>query len=262
MANEIQYLFNPESTQQNNLMQSVLQDAQRLFGVNLMYLPMKDLVAGDVDEVWGEIKNNRYEKLYGMRMILEDANAMQGQDLFSKFGLQVQDEIILYTVRKEFYERLTGIVLKPFDGSNVDLNDVDMEAVKPRIEDLIYVPMWKSLFQITYVEEWENFLGGYKSHWKLICKKMALDIRADDIDLDTIDNDTAEVDAVSTDPFVAEINDIQTSQTQRIREKATTDIDQTGYVDDIEESIMNPKIEEAKADVKKTEDDGDVFSKW
>jgi hypothetical protein len=69
-------------------------------------------------------------------MYLENVTGMDGeQDFISKFGLEIRDEIQLLVSRRRF-KYATGV-------SNL---------IRPREGDLVYVPLVKNFFEITFVE--------------------------------------------------------------------------------------------------------------
>ncbi len=104
MSNEKEYSLNFESTHYNNFMQELITQAYDQFGLDCYYLPLGEMEETNVDGVWGEVKTRNFDRMHGMRMMAEDTSMMAGQDVFSKFGLSIQDEIVLYVTRKEFHQ--------------------------------------------------------------------------------------------------------------------------------------------------------------
>ena len=274
---EREYGFNFEDKSENDLMQSVYQDAQTIFGINVYYIPLSDYEDGEFDSVWGEIQQKNYNRVYGMRMIAEDQQLMAGSsDLFSKFGLDVQDEVVLYTTRKEFVERITGeeiIVDGESEDEHVDDSRitpvagqrVTEDTGRPKISDLVWLPIWNSMFEITYIEDNEGMFNGFRGWWKLICKKYKVH-ESNTIDItQTGIGETVDEEAEDIADIVAKINSVVEDDKDRIQNATDTDVDATGYEPDRTDNILNDDVAvDSPDDIEDDgeESDGDLFSNW
>jgi hypothetical protein len=263
--NEKEYNFHfTRDKKSNDLYQSIGQDMQDMYGVDVYYMPLKSLDTGaSKDSIWGEIQNKVYDKMYGMRMILDDATMMNGAgDIFSKFGLDIQDEVILHTTRKEFRERMTGITIDPFDGSEETIPDdrpKAQEDVEPQISDLIYIPMYRSLFTVSHVEDNENTVAGYRAHWKLICKKETVEagkhIVVDDTGDSSLDKDADDAEKAEVLRDLGEIHDL--------KDVGQYDEDATGFVPDRTDTNVGDDAEIDSDDIKTDGSDAsDLFGKF
>ena len=175
--NEKNYSFNFKSDYENILQQELTQQYIDMYGVDIYYLPKKEYEASDINVVFQEVKNKVYNNVYRMRMLLEDSILSQNMDIFSKFGLEIQDECTLYITMKEYYERLTGDYTDPSNGMyEIDNTKADdYRAYKPEISDIIHMPMYESMFEVSYVEYQENMVHQLPTSWKIVCKKISLD---------------------------------------------------------------------------------------
>ena len=266
--NEREYYLDFEDDVINNTYQSIYQDYQNSYGINCMYLPIDDYV-NNVDGIWGELEEANYTSMYGMRMILEDASMLQGPgDMFSKFGLQIQDEIVLYSTRKEFMERITDEEIDPHDGSNVNLEEKEQENIDdglyrpPTIRDLVYVPMWKKMFEITYVEYFDYKFGSKDGWYKLLLKIHKIGIGVDNIDVDETGNDVSMVDAISTNDYATEISAIEDDVIENIQESTNADVTETGYEPNDVDGIINDNAEIERDDIKPVDETNDFLSDW
>jgi Virus neck protein len=181
----------PNQDKVNFLYSKIYTQGIQMYGENIYFLPFtinKDMV----DKVFVEQQNKDYNEIYKIRMYPEDVTRMEGNgDLFSKFGITVSDEVTLYTTRIDFHEKVTGTII-----TKDNFNEVEAlsSETKPKISDLIYIPFWQSIFEITFVEDQENLILG-NSFWKLICKKwrsdvdtvIELDVTGSEIDTDVLD---------------------------------------------------------------------------
>ena len=102
--------------------------------MDLFYLPRTS--RDSVDMLYGEDTLKTYTTAYPLEMYLENVTGMDGEgDFISKFGLEIRDELTLLVSRRRF-KYATG-------ASNL---------IRPREGDLIYVPLVKNFFEITFVE--------------------------------------------------------------------------------------------------------------
>jgi len=261
MGNEKEYFTDFTRKRTTDVYQSVYSDAINLFGLPIYYLPMDTYAESDVDGIWGEVINRDYSNVYGMRMISEDqANMAGGGDMFSKFGVDLTDDITLFITRKEFIERITGDDIRVIDDDDETVPDTD--DTRPKISDLIYIPMWKSMFEITFVEEWENLMIGNRSWWKLICKKYKVRQR------DIIDMDATGFDTTKDNELPDMTEDISTIDSVDDDGKAKYDIetdpDATGFGPISDDDITNDDgVDEASSIRDDSEDGGsDFMSDW
>jgi hypothetical protein len=264
MANEKSYGLNgfqgASNLPQSQFYQSVFTDAIDSYGIDVFYLPLADFnndttqtghVYNDdnIDAIWGEIRTRKYDKTFGMRMIAEDMMQLGGQgDMFSKFGLQVFDDMTLFITRKEFQERITGEEIDLFDGQNLTVNedthDMALGTVSPKVGDLVFIPMWKeSVYEITHVEDEEYMILGHRAFWKLIVKKYIVSPE-EYIDItDTTDDNAAEnnENTLSVADVVNTINDLDDRQRDKVN-SFETDTTQTGFVENKKDDIVNDNV--------------------
>lgn len=156
--------------------QGMVDEIIESFGTDVYYLPRQ---YEKEDYLFGEDILSKFTKVYKMTMFLESAGGFEGSgDLFTKFGLNVQDELVL-TIEKDRFKRYTS----PDDV----VENYEMEF--PVIGDLLYID-WaqKSLFEISHSEDAEIFfhLGDWVV-WKLTCTKFQYS--HENIDLSSVNPD-------------------------------------------------------------------------
>ncbi len=103
----------------------------QIYGMDVYYLPRTS--RDQVDFLYGEDTLKQYRTAYPIEMYLENVTGMDGeQEFISKFGLEIRDELNLLVSRRRFA--------------------ATVPQVRPNEGDLIYIPLVKNLFEITFVE--------------------------------------------------------------------------------------------------------------
>lgn len=119
-------------TSEQLLVEDLVIEAMQIHGMDIYYLPRTS--RDSVDQLFGEDPLKEYRSAYSLEMYLENVTGMDGEgDFISKFGLEIRDEITLLVSRRRFKHTIP-------------------ELSRPREGDLIYVPMVKNFFEITFVE--------------------------------------------------------------------------------------------------------------
>ena len=121
-------------TSEQLLVEDLVIEAMQIYGMDVYYLPRTS--RDQVDYLYGEDTLKQYTSAYPLEMYLENVTGMDGeQDFISKFGLEIRDEVTMLVSRRRF-RYTTGL-------SNL---------IRPREGDLVYIPMVKNFFEITFVE--------------------------------------------------------------------------------------------------------------
>ena len=250
--NEKNYKFDfTKSKYTNALYQGIMQEYIDMYGVDIYYMPKKEYEPEDIDQVFNEVNNKEFDRVYRMRMLLEEAIIGGGGDLFSKFGLEIQDEIVLFISIKEFHERLSGEDVDYSKGMNElsqEIVPTETMETRPELLDLMFVPMWNSFFEVSFVEHQDNMVGQYSTSYKLVCKKY---IQDENINIDIDETGANESNEGAQDEDFNEFVDMfnQTDDDNRDRTDIVMDPDETGFDPDNTE-IDNDNIEREAEDIK------------
>ncbi len=104
--------------------------------MDVYYLPRTVRDSNQIDYIYGEDTLKEYLTAHPIEMYLENVTGMDGEgDFITKFGLEIRDEITMLVSRRRFaYATSTSNLTRPREG------------------DLIYLPMMKNFFEITFVE--------------------------------------------------------------------------------------------------------------
>lgn len=143
--------FKGKYTQGTNSEQDLVADlfteSIQINGVDTLYIPRK---LYDEDKVFIEDRFSEYVNQFEIEMYWEDFDGFAGEgDFFSKFGYEARDELTL-TVSKSRWEEL---VRDPANTQGITLQYTD----RPGEGDLIYLPLIKSFFEITFVDNEQPF---------------------------------------------------------------------------------------------------------
>lgn len=130
------YNYGNEQSLLNSLNREVIQQQ----GYDFVYLPRR---LGNYEDVMNEDDMSFFDTTYTLEMFIKNIDAYGGSgNIASKFGLEINDQMMLSISRIRFKEEITKI---------------EPELVRPREGDLIWFPMTNRMFQIMYVENAELF---------------------------------------------------------------------------------------------------------
>jgi hypothetical protein len=148
-----------------------------MFGKDVYYIP-RTLVKED--SVFGEDTLSKFEGAHLIEAYIEDAGGFRGDgDIFSKFGVRIQDQITFIISRSRFT-------------AAVDDNATLIVEGRPNEGDLIHLPMANKTFEIQFVEHEQPFYQFGKNYvWGVRCELFEYS----DEDINT---GIAEVDAIET----------------------------------------------------------------
>lgn len=136
------YFNNFAFTQEQNLIENLIIESIRIYGIEVFYLP-RTLVKED--NLFGEDVLSKFEQAYPVEMYIKSVDGFSGDgDFLSKFGLEIRDEMVLTVSRRRFGEE---IVI----GDTTPVNETDGVA-RPAEGDLIYFPLNGKIFQVKFVE--------------------------------------------------------------------------------------------------------------
>jgi hypothetical protein len=125
---------------QQELLQDLLVQAIQIYGIQAYYIPRNII---NFDKIYEMDDQSTYTDAIQVPIYLEDSGGQgfQGQDLFTKFGLEIRDQIILSLAHRTFDR-----VIKPISGTE-----------RPLEGDLVYFALNKKCFQIKFTNNKEIF---------------------------------------------------------------------------------------------------------
>ena len=118
-------------TSEQLLVEDLVIEALQMYGMDVFYLPRS--TRDETDQLFGEDTLKQYVNAYPIEMYLENVTGMEGeQDFISKFGLEIRDEVQFVVSRRRFQAVIP--MTRPLEG------------------DLVYIPMLRNFFEVTFVE--------------------------------------------------------------------------------------------------------------
>jgi len=131
---------------EQNLIQDLINEQIKIYGVEVHYLPRKFLTEKTVIR---EVIESQFDNAYPIEAYLENYDGYgDNTTILSKFGIQSLNEVSLTISRERFETYITPLLKKE--------SDVKLRH-RPKEGDLIYFPLGDRLFEIKYVEHEQPF---------------------------------------------------------------------------------------------------------
>lgn len=128
--------FDKNARNEQLLYEDLVIESLGIYGFDVAYIPRSVIRK---DEILNE-EYSQYESSYMIEMYPTNIQGFEGQgNLLSKFGLEIREQATFVVSRRRFEQM-------------VDIDSNRIETERPREGDLIYFPLSKSLFEITFVE--------------------------------------------------------------------------------------------------------------
>lgn len=123
---------------EQRLVDDLMSESIKIQGFDAYYIPNDNAVARDL--LYGEDPVKKFNSAFPVEMYLSSVMGHEGQkDFFSKFGLEIRNQVHVIVSRKAFYQRVPQTTyLRPLEG------------------DLVYVPFLNGggeLYEIKYVDQ-------------------------------------------------------------------------------------------------------------
>ena len=166
------------SPSEQNLIQDLINEQLRMYGVEVYYMPRKYVSEKTIIR---EVIESEFNESHPIEAYLENFEGYGDQTtILSKFGIQSTQEITL-TISKERYENYIEPLLVGKD--NIKLSS------RPKEGDLIYFPLGDRLFEIKFVEHEKPFYQLQKGYvYTLKCELFRYENELIDTGIDDIDD--------------------------------------------------------------------------
>jgi hypothetical protein len=165
------------SKSEQGLIQDLINEQLRMYGVDVHYLPRQYITEKTVIK---EVIESEFNNAYPIEAYVDTYEGYgDNPTLLSKFGIQALNEITLI-ISRERYETYISPLIE--NQPNIKLH------TRPKEGDLIYFPLGKRLFEIKYVEHEKPFyqLQGLYTY-QLRCELFRYEDELIDTDIDEID---------------------------------------------------------------------------
>jgi len=133
--------FSQGTTPEKRLYEDITIEALKIYGHDVYYIP-RTIV--NTDAIFNEDALSKFGEAFQIEMYVENTDGFEGDgDLLSKFGVEVRDSMTLVLATRRWEELVGRFQSTP--------------ESRPQEGDLIYFPLVKGLFQISFVEDESPF---------------------------------------------------------------------------------------------------------
>lgn len=171
------------------LIQDLINEQLKIYGIDVYYLPRKFL---KTDDILKEVTSSKFDDNFIIEAYLDNYEGYApGSDIMTKFGLRLKNEINLVISQERFQEFITPFLQGIQFGINQgNITDFDLKLVsRPKEGDLIYFPLGERLFEIKRVEVEKPFYQLGKTYvYELQCELFEYENEDIDTSIDEIDN--------------------------------------------------------------------------
>lgn len=120
---------------EQSLVQQLVEESVKIHGINAVYIPR---VQEKIDPIFREDVLSHFNDYHIIEVYVKNVDSFDGdQDIFKKFGLQIDNQIT-FSISRSSFAKILG-----------------KEFIRPREGDLIYLPMSTAtgLYEIKFVKE-------------------------------------------------------------------------------------------------------------
>ena len=170
--------FQQGSRSEQSLVQDLINEQLRMYGVDVHYLPRKYITE---KTILREVVQSVFDDAYPIEAYIDNFEGYgDNVNILSKFGIQASNEISLI-ISKERFENYISPLIK--NEANIKL------STRPKEGDLIYFPLGDRLFEIKFVEHEKPFYQLQKNYvYQLKCELFRYEDEVIDTGIDEIDD--------------------------------------------------------------------------
>ena len=170
--------FQQGSRSEQSLVQNLINEQLRMYGVEIHYMPRKYL---DETTVIREVVRSKFDDAYALEAYLDTYDGYgENPVILSKFGIEQKNEITL-TISRDRWENYIEPLIQ---------NEEDIKLFsRPKEGDLIYFPLGDRLFEIKFVEHEKPFYQLRKTYvYELRCELFRYEDEVIDTGVEEIDD--------------------------------------------------------------------------
>ena len=133
--------FTQGTSSEQNLVQDLINEQLRTYGLDIFYLPRKYVTENTVIR---EVVQSKFDMALPLEAYIDNYDQYSGAgNLLSKFGIESKDEVRLIISRERFENYITPLIQ---DQENIKL------STRPKSGDLIWFPLDDRIYEIKDVE--------------------------------------------------------------------------------------------------------------
>jgi len=176
------------SKSEQNLVQDLINEQLRMYGVEIYYLPRKFITTNTVIR---EVIESTFENAFPLEAYVDSYEGYGGQGtILSKFGIQEIDDLTLIISKERFENYITPL--------SKNITNIEL-ASRPKEGDLIYFPLGDKLFEIKYVEHEQPFYQLQKNYvYTLRCELFRYQDEVIDTGVEQIDDEIEQIGYIQT----------------------------------------------------------------
>jgi hypothetical protein len=169
------------SSSEQGLIQDLINEQLRMYGVDVYYLPRKYVTERTVIK---EVIESKFDNAYPIEAYVDTYDGYEGQGtILSKFGVQPLNDLNLI-ISKERFETYISPLIR-------NLPDVKL-STRPKEGDLIWFPLGDRLFEIKFVEHEKPFYQLQKTYvYELRCELFRYEDEIVNTSIDEIDDNVS-----------------------------------------------------------------------
>jgi hypothetical protein len=174
--------FQQGSFGEQSLIQDLINEQLKIYGVDVYYLPRKYITEKTVIK---EVIESKFDISHPIEAYVDNYEGYGGNGtLLSKFGIQDVDDLTLI-ISKDRFETYIAPLIR--NAPNIKL------GTRPREGDLIYFPLGDRIFEIKYVEHEKPFYQLQKNYvYELRCELFRYEDEVLDTGVDFIDDNVVD----------------------------------------------------------------------
>ena len=171
--------FTQGTSSEQNLVQSLINEQLRMYGVDIYYIPRKYMTEKTVIR---EVVQSKFDSALPIEAYVDNYDAYSGAgDVLSKFGIESKDEVRLIISRERYENYITPLIQGQ---ANIKL------STRPKGGDLIWFPLDDRLYEIKDIEYAKPYYQLQNLYvYELYCELFRYQDEVIDTGIEDIDNE-------------------------------------------------------------------------